>query len=109
MILESNWNVQGANFCRIDNGGCPKNTRCVLNQVFLFCITAPCPPQVTCIPIGKLSSETITEFVTAPLCSRDLGGGCPPGVPLVQCLVDPCSIAKKHGRRSSRDGTATSL
>ncbi|KAL5510211.1 hypothetical protein EMCRGX_G005719 [Ephydatia muelleri] len=56
--------------CRINNGGCPRRTKCELVPV--FCIRAPCPPVVKC---------------------RQIGHGCPPGVPLVECLVDPCRSA----------------
>ena len=41
------------------------------------------------------SCKFLQDFVSSSQLSilRDLGHGCPPGVPLVECLVDPCRSA----------------
>ena len=46
--------------CRVQNGGCPKNTKCELVPV--ECIRAPCPPEVNCRKIGKPTVVTVNQF-----------------------------------------------
>ena len=43
--------------CSLDNGGCPANQRCSLNEV--QCIRSPCPPVVECTqsPVCSLPAE----------------------------------------------------
>ena len=63
--------------CDLQNGGCPEYTVCRLQTV--FCIRAPCPPQVVCDPV-------ITE--TPPTCQ-------PPQevsrCPIPSCLGPTCT------------------
>ena len=41
--------------CRINNGGCPRSTKCELVPV--VCKRAPCPPEFKCRQIGKSTAE----------------------------------------------------
>ena len=72
--------------CDINNGGCPKDQICQLNQV--QCVQAPCPPVVECLDAGEvcaLAPETglckayIKRFFYNPTtgqCETFIYGGC---------------------------------
>ena len=90
--------------CDLDNGGCPKDKKCRLNQV--FCIRAPCPPVVECIdpckgfncPSGSKCEVFVgppfgQEAFCQPSCDLD-NGGCPANkicrLETVVCVRSPC-------------------